>query len=95
MPIRGRKMSPAGDSGSATPTITGKNINHVKARVATRNVTTIRPAVTPREGPQPLGAHRIGSIVLTGMRPVMVVPVPGSERTSRIPPRASIRSAIP
>jgi hypothetical protein len=49
----------------------------------------------PREGPQPLGGHRIGSIALARIRPVTVVPFPGSERTSMIPPRASKRSAMP
>jgi hypothetical protein len=50
MPMRGRKMSPAGDPGSTDPTITGRNINHVRAKVATRNTTTIRRAVTPARG---------------------------------------------
>ena len=49
-PIRGRKMRPAGDSGSTSPTITGRNINHVKAKVATRKITTILRGVTPARG---------------------------------------------
>jgi hypothetical protein len=50
MPTSGSKMNPAGDSGSASPWITGRNINHVRTNVASGNTTIIWRALAAARG---------------------------------------------
>ena len=67
------------------------------ARVSVERMEGEGPANTVGTRPDPIaiGWPRRYSAIPTGTRPVTVVPDPGRERISSVPPIASRRSAIP